>query len=100
MKKILIIFMAVLIMLLAVSCEKQEEKITFSGTIIELSGDRAIIEPFDGEDILRSADKISVDISGSEVSFAVGDQVTIEYDGLVMESYPAQVNVMGIEKIG
>jgi len=99
MKKILVIIMAALIMLLAVSCEKQEDKITFSGTIIELNGDRAIVEPFAGEDILRSADKISISISGSEDSLAVGDEVTVEYDGLVMESYPAQVNVMGIEKI-
>jgi len=101
MKKIMIILAVLLFAFAAVSCEqqKQEEKITFSGTIIELNGDRAIVEPFAGEEILRSADKISISISGSEDSFAVGDEVAVEYDGLVMESYPAQVNVMGIEKI-
>ena len=86
-------------MIAAVSCEKQSEKITFSGTIIELNGDNAIVEPFEGEDIRRSADKISISLGVSDETFAVGDKITVEYDGLVMESYPAQVNVLGVEKM-
>ncbi len=99
MKKIIILALAAVFLLAAASCEKQSEKITFSGTIIELNGDNAIIEPFEGEDIRRSADKISISLSSSDETFAVGDEITVEYDGMVMESYPAQVNVLGIEKL-
>jgi len=74
------------------------DTVTFSCTIIELNGDNAIVEPFEGETIRSSADKISINLEGYG-DFAVGDEIVVEYTGEVMESYPAQVNVLGIEKV-
>lgn len=99
MRKIIIIVLAVVFLITAAACGKQSDKITFSGTITEINGDNAIVKPFDGETILSSADKISINLSSSNEIFAVGDEITVEYDGTIMESYPAQVNVLGIEKI-
>ncbi len=77
----------------------QDGLVTFKGKIIELNGDSAIVEPFEGEDILSSADKVSISLADSDIDFAVGDGIIVYYDGAVMESYPAQVIVMDVEKI-
>jgi len=72
--------------------------VTFSGAIIELNGGSAIVEPFEGESIRSSADKISINLEGYG-QFTVGDEIIVEYTGEVMESYPAQVVVLGIKKV-
>lgn len=112
MKKIIIMICLVLAAVSITACTKNNapdrgdgndtldmpiETVTFSGTIIELNESSAIVEPFEGESIRGSADKISINLEGYG-EFTVGDEVVVEYDGTVMESYPAQVNVLGITK--
>ena len=99
MKKFIMITLAVLMMCSFAACKEQEEEIYFEGTVIELNDDSAIVEPFEGEDILGSADKISVYLADADDEFAVGDGIRVYYDGTVMESYPAQVVEIKIEKI-
>lgn len=114
MKKIIIVLCVALAVFGIAACTKDADMdrgdgsddldtamdtVTFAGTIIELNDDSAIVEPFEGEAIRGSADKISIDLGSSDETFAVGDTIEVEYDGAVMESYPAQVNVLGIEKI-
>lgn len=113
MKKIIIMICLMLAAVSIIACTKNNapdrgdgsdaldmpiETVTFSGTIIELNENSAIVEPFEGETIRSSADKISVNLEGYG-EFAVGDEVVVEYDGTVMESYPAQVNVLGVKKV-
>ena len=42
-------------------------------------------------------DKVSVSKQGKD--FEAGDTVRVIYTGLVMETYPAQINVISVEKI-
>jgi len=102
MKKVILIICIALLTLGMVACNKQSdetENVFFEGTIIELEGSSAIVEPFEGQDIRSSADKISIDLSVSDDTFKIGDKVEVEYTGEVMESYPAQINMISIEKI-
>ncbi len=36
---------------------------------------------------------------GEKIELKIGDKVEITYTGIVMETYPAQIDVMKIEKI-
>ncbi len=69
----------------------------FKGIIQEVNGDNAIVKPNANEIILQSADKISVGLMGGK--YKVGEEVEVTYAGPVMESYPAQVNVLRIELV-
>lgn len=70
----------------------------FYGTIIEYKANNIIVEPREGENIRKSADKISINIGkDSDVVYMVGTNVKITYDGTIMESYPAQVKATKIE---
>ncbi|MGN0586821.1 MAG: hypothetical protein ACI4JF_05985 [Oscillospiraceae bacterium] len=64
--------------------------------ILEVSDNTILVKPLEGQWELGSADKIfaGTDNVSEEIKeqFAVGAQVEIGYDGLVMETYPAQVN--------
>ena len=114
MKKVVIILCVMIAIFSVVACsdtpaidrgdgsdnlDVSTDTVTFSGTILELNGNNAIVEPFEGEPIRSSADKIVVDLSSNNENFAVGDEIIVEYTGEVMESYPAQIVVLGIEKV-
>lgn len=111
MKKIIVMLCLVLAAVSIIACSNAPDRgdgndtvdtpmetVTFSGTIIELNENAAIVEPFEGEAIRGSADKISVNLQGYG-EFEIGDEIIVEYDGSVMESYPAQVNVLGVSKV-
>lgn len=36
---------------------------------------------------------------GKKIELKIGDKVEITYTGIVMETYPAQIDVMKIEKV-
>ncbi len=78
--------------------ERVQELPYFYGTIIEYKANNIIVEPREGENIRKSADKISINIGkDSDVVYMVGTNVKITYDGTIMESYPAQVKATKIE---
>lgn len=70
--------------------------VQFSGKIDSIDGDEAIVTPDEGEDILNSGDAVRVNIAKYSKPLKVGDAVTIYYDGEIMESYPLQINLLGI----
>lgn len=69
----------------------------FIGNITKINGNTAIISVTEGENVLASSDKISVDIS--KYSFEKGDKVKVTFTGEIMETYPAKVNVKNIERV-
>lgn len=80
--------------------ETQEipEETYFYGKVIESNQHSIVVEPREGEKIRKSADKISISLGEySDVVYQVGTNVKITYSGYVMETYPAQVNVVKIE---
>ena len=82
----------------------EEQIMEFEATVLEIDENSILVEPLEGEDILRSADRVSVgtgDLDPEDVpEMEVGDTVRISYAGGVMESYPAQLgDVQKIELV-
>lgn len=72
--------------------------IYFYGKVIEYKQNYIIVEPNEGEEIRKSADKISIGLGEyNDAIYEVGTNVKITYTGYVMESYPAQVDAIKIE---
>ncbi len=71
---------------------KQRTQI-FRATVLEAHDGTLLVEPVEGSAELRSADRITVPIRHIEPSPEpkIGDMVEIEYDGTILESYPAQL---------
>ncbi len=70
----------------------------FYGKVIESKQNYIIVEPNEGEEIRKSADKISINLGeNNDTIYQVGTNVKIIYTGYIMESYPAQVNAIKIE---
>ncbi|MBP1970926.1 hypothetical protein J2Z83_003062 [Virgibacillus natechei] len=68
----------------------------FTGTIKEINGDRAIVSAKVVED--NSEGDVFVDLSVNEnETFQVYDKVKVGFDGVVMESTPAQINTLSVE---
>ena len=73
--------------------------VNFDGTIEEINGDAALIT-IDAGEILRSGDKVKVDLSSApDEIFVIGDKIRVEYDGTIRESYPLQVDTLSIQKL-
>ncbi len=81
-----------------------KDEVSFRATVLENNGSNLLVEPEEGSAELRSADKISVHVSDDVKLFdsqdkginidaiEAGDKVQIFYNGLIAESYPAQIN--------
>lgn len=70
----------------------------FYGKVIESTLTHVIVEPNEGEDIKKSADKISIGLEkDNDALYMVGTNVKVFYSGYVMETYPAKVNMNKIE---
>ena len=67
---------------------------TLRAKIVEINGETLLIEPCEGQWELSSADRIffSADWLPEKYTPDVGNILVIEYDGLLMETYPAQIN--------
>ena len=84
-------------------CSSSENKgSSFVATVLENNGNSLLVEPREGSDELRSADKIVVYVKDAKLigedskeinmeDITVGTQVEISYDGAIAESYPAQI---------
>ncbi len=72
---------------------------TFLAQIIELeSSGSVLIRPLNGETEQHSADRIRVVLDDRDAAAAkVGDYLQITYKGGIMESYPAQINMVSYE---
>lgn len=85
-------------MILAISGCSQKSSGTeyrFTGTILEINGNRVLVEALEGEDIRRSSDKIEFSSGELEdIQAKVGDTVSIVYSGEIMETYPAQITAL------
>lgn len=79
------------------------EKVTFNATIIENKGTSILVNPEEGSPELNSSDKIVVRVPVDNATlkdlseFTEGSKVKITYNGMIMESYPAQINAYNVE---
>ena len=78
-----------------------EEYYGFIGTIIEASDTSIIVEPDEGTIERNSSDKISIGITrptnGINDFYVKGNKVKITYNGIILETYPAQIIATKIE---
>ncbi len=78
-----------------------QNEYSFCGTIVQVEENLFFVEPDEGEEIRKSADKIMVQKLqiDTNVKFEIGERVKITYDGDVMTSNPAQIKAIKYEAI-
>ncbi|MDF3003724.1 MAG: hypothetical protein K0S22_196 [Oscillospiraceae bacterium] len=102
-KKSIVAVMMVLIAFSLIGCNQKTDKITFSATIMRVDDQAILVRPGQDTNEYKSADLISVGLSNTEITDAngkkivisalpVGSKVDITYGGVILESYPAQIN--------
>ena len=64
-----------------------------TATVLEVHEGYLLVEPVEGDAVLASADRVMVSIDGLEEipDLEAGDRVSILFDGMIMESYPAKI---------
>lgn len=70
------------------------EETVFTATVLELGDGYLLVEPVAGDEMLATADRIRVSLDGAVLpdGVAEGAVVEITFDGLIRESYPAQIS--------
>lgn len=114
MKKIkIVLFISVMSMFIILAgCGKEEEnqkagvatEVYFKAVVIEVNENSFLVEPEDDASEKKSADKIVVGVKNLEdeeslqmiEQIEVGDIVNIGYDGMIAETYPAQITALEI----
>ena len=77
---------------------QSEEEQFFYGKIIEATDSYIIVEPNEGDEIRKTADKISIALGkNNDTIYMVGTNLKVTYNGTIMETYPAQVEAIKIE---
>lgn len=75
-----------------------QEQAYFFGKVIESTAQYILVEPNEGEEIRKSADKISIGLGeNNDMIYPVGTNLKITYTGEIMESYPTQIKATNIE---
>lgn len=86
----------------------EQQTAVFSARVLEVGDTALLVEPAEGSAELASADQIRVNLAeDAEVlgldggacalaDIAVGDTVEITYDGMIAESYPAQIGAQRV----
>jgi len=100
-KKPWLLFFEIIIFSILMSCmspdrdKAGEETYFFKATVLEIKGNLVLVEPLEGESILRSCDRISFGIDHlDKIAASVGNIVTIQYTGSIRETYPAQIDAI------
>ncbi len=82
----------------AVISDNNSEYYVFNATVLEVKENYILVEPFENENERKSAAKIQVStkLKGNEPlpEIKKGDYVTIKYDGMIQETYPAQISTV------
>lgn len=73
-----------------VDLEVPENSATFQAVVLEANENMLLVEPVEGSVERSSSDQICV-ANEEKLKLAPGDMIEIEYDGNIMESYPAQL---------
>lgn len=101
-KRIMVCSILIMLFLVPGCSEQEEEAVSFTATVLEVQQSSFLVEPAEGSAELRSADRIVAyvsdatitDTEGYEVdvnAVKAGSKVVIYYDGVIAESYPAQI---------
>ncbi len=100
--KIVICSIFIMICLLVGCSNQKEEEVSFVATVLEINQSSLLVEPAEGSVELSSADRIVAHVGDAVITDPQGDEVDITaveagrkvviyYDGMIAESYPAQI---------
>lgn len=94
MKKFKLFVISALLLCSLSACKKQEDSTqaveVFEAVVLEVSANSILVEPVTGSPELNSSDQFN--IPGEDgMELYVGDKVEIEYNGEILETYPAQL---------
>ncbi|NLY44860.1 MAG: DUF3221 domain-containing protein [Tissierella sp.] len=68
----------------------------FAGIVTEVNEQSILVKVNEDEDEISSSDLMIVsldfELGDSMTDFNIGDEVRVYYDGMIAESYPAQIN--------
>lgn len=106
MRKKCILILCVMVVLFALTgCvdSGKSDEVSFNAIVLENNQTHLLVEPEEGSSELKSADRIMVSVSDASLinsqdveiqidNIESGDRVQIYYNGLIAESYPAQIN--------
>ena len=84
--------------------DENAEKVSFNAKVLENNGNSILVEPEEGSWELKSSDRIVVRVPENDglkdlSEFTEGSKVKITYDGMIMESYPAQINAFKVDPL-
>lgn len=81
--------------------ENMNEEFSFYGTITQIEENLFFVKPDVNEQIARSTDLVMVGKlkNNTDAKYEIGDRIKVIYDGMVMTTYPAQINVISYKKI-
>lgn len=94
----------ILLVLSSCSGAVNKDEVSFMATVLENNQSNLLVQPEEGSDVLRSADKITVyinddvkllDSKDKEIGIddiEPGGRVQVFFDGAIAESYPAQIH--------
>lgn len=101
MKKIFCILITFAVLFSLTACNGEtSDTTTCQATILEMHDDYYLVKPVEGSTELNNADQITVPMANRNSSPEVGDILENVYDGLIAESYPAQItNVYSISVV-
>lgn len=72
------------------STDNEPGSITFQATVIEINNDTILVKPVDGSLELDSSDQFILS-NEDHLALQIDDLIEIDYNGEIMESYPAQL---------
>ena len=78
----------------------EKEYVSFVAKVMEINDSNYLVEPLENTNEAKSSDRISVGISNvKEIpnDIKVDDYIEIFYNGMILESYPAQINASEIK---
>lgn len=87
--------------------DQDTETTSFQATLLEVNENYLLVEPAADSDERKSSDQISVGLGTLDDAqidallpeLEPGDLLEIEYDGLIAETYPAQITGLSVRKI-
>lgn len=78
--------------------KETEENKSFWGKVIENKDSYIIVEPNIDEEERKSSDKFRINLGeNNDAVYMIGTNIKITYSGNIMETYPAQIDVIDIE---
>lgn len=71
-----------------------------AAVVLEVGDGYLLVEPLEGEAVLASADRVMVSVAGLDGLPALqeGDRVDITFNGMIMETYPAQISALDVAR--